>query len=121
MVVDAPDRPFAVGGLKQVIFGIEAGQYYAVEATGQIRRCEAPWQIVLVRVTFTKKGQATHPAGWLVAGPFLTPSRTSPGSWRFRFADVLQADEGADGAIISLDVKWPQGAEVLWQSVTLRP
>ncbi|GIX02222.1 MAG: hypothetical protein KatS3mg112_1159 [Thermogutta sp.] len=121
VVVDAPDRPFAVGGLKQVIFGIEAGQYYAVEATGQIRRGEAPWQMILVRVTFTRKGQPTDPAGWLVAGPYLTPMKTTPGSWRFRFADVLRADEGADGAIISVDVKWPQGAEVLWQSVTLRP
>jgi predicted amidohydrolase len=37
-----------------------------------------------------------------------------------RFADVLVAPHEADGARLSLEVKWPQGGWVLWQRAGLR-
>jgi len=119
-LIEAPDHPFAVGGLRQNVAGIESGRSYLVEAVGEIHHAEHPWQMVLVRVMFTRQGRAVHPAGWLIAGPELTP-RGESRTWGFRFADVVVADEGADGAEITLAVKWPQGASVVWQRVSMRP
>lgn len=122
VLAEAPERPFAVGGLVQTLSEIEAGRYYTVEVTGQIHGATSPWQMVQVCLRFTQKGRPTHPAGWLIAGPFLSPLGGSPPDrWKFRFFDTVPADEGADGAELSLDVKWPQGAKVLWQSATVRP
>jgi len=38
-----------------------------------------------------------------------------------RFDDVLVAPDNADGARLSLEVKWPQGGSVLWKEVSMRP
>ncbi|MGQ9564260.1 MAG: carbon-nitrogen hydrolase family protein [Thermogutta sp.] len=121
VMIEAPNRPFAVGGLQQAVSGIQGAQSYAVEVTGRIQGAELPWQMVLVRVTFTRQGRALHPAGWLIAGPELSPQGESGKDWHFRFSDTVVADEGADGAEITLAVKWPQGAKVVWQNVALRP
>jgi predicted amidohydrolase len=121
VLIEAPDRPFAVGGLQQTIGGIQASQSYAVEVTGQISNADHPWQMLLVCVTFTRQGRAIHPAGWLIAGPELHRQDESAKDWTFRFSDTVVADDGADGAELTLAVKWPQGAKVVWQSVTIRP
>ncbi|HOP78815.1 MAG TPA: carbon-nitrogen hydrolase family protein [Thermogutta sp.] len=121
VVIEAPDRPFAVGGLRQKVTGIQAGKSYAVEVTGQIHNAAHPYQMILVRVTFTRGQQATHPAGWLIGGPDLTALHGSGKNWSFRFSDIVTADEEADGAEITLAVKWPQGAKVIWQRVVMRP
>lgn len=119
VIVDAPGKPFAVGGLRQTVRGIESGKSYAVEVTGEIYDAEHPWQMIEVRVTFTRQGRAVHPAGWLIGGPDLKPQGDSGKNWTFRFSDTVTADEGADEAEVTLSVKWPHGARVVWRNVSL--
>lgn len=122
VLMEAPGQAYAVGGLRQFVHGVEGGKSYAVEASGKILHAEHPWQMVLVRITFTKQGRAIHPAGWLIAGPELTPlGDPAAKNWTFRFSDTVTADEGADGAELSLAVKWPQGAQIIWLTALVRP
>jgi predicted amidohydrolase len=74
----------------------------------------SPFHSVAVRVEWTKGGKRLHPAGMLVRGPVFAGGVA-------RFDDVLVAPKDADGARLSLEVKWPGAGSVLWQQASVRP
>ena len=112
--VRAPRRPFAVGGVQQTLTGVAGGQAYAFEAECELRRIDFPYQAVTVRVDWLAGGQLTHPAGMSVRGPFMEGTRAL-------FRDVLIAPDNADGARVTLEVRWPQGGSALWKRVSVQP
>jgi len=112
--IEAPGKPYAVGGVWQEVRNIQGGQAYALEAACQLQNIPFPYSSVLVRVHWTQAGTPLHPAGMLVRGP-----RVVGGIGEFK--DVLVAPEEAEGAQIFLEVKWPRGGSVLWKRVSLRP
>ncbi|HUU16861.1 MAG TPA: carbon-nitrogen hydrolase family protein [Sedimentisphaerales bacterium] len=112
LLVEAED-PYAVGGIIQEIKDIKPGQAYAVKAVCQLRDVPTPYPSVLVRISWTQKGKPLHPAGMLVRGQVLTGGIAS-------FEDVLVAPEAADGAQLSLEVKWPGGGSVIWKQASLQ-
>lgn len=114
LLADAPGRPFAVGVVAQELRGIKGGQAYAVEAACELRGIPSPLRSVLVRLMWTAKGSPVHPAGVYVRGPVA-----EGGDARFR--DAFVAPREADGATLSLEVKWPQGGSVLWKRASVRP
>ena len=111
LLIEAPGRPFAVGGVTQEVRGIRGGQAYAIEAACELRNIPSPRQSVLVRLTWMAKKEAIHPAGELVRGPLADG----------KFQDVFVAPKEADGARLSPEVRWPQGGSVLWKRVSVRP
>ncbi len=113
LLVGAEGDPYAVGGVTQEIKGIQSGTAYRISAVCELREIDAPFCSVIVRLTWLKAGRPVHPAGLLVRGPGLE-GRTA---W---FNDVLVAPEGADGALLSLEVKWPGRGSVLWKRVSMR-
>ncbi len=131
--VDAPGRPFAVGVVAQELRGVRGGQAYAVEAACELRQIPSPLRSVLVRVLWTAKGAPVHPAGACVRGPVVAAAQpaggtgVSPVAHRLEacataaFRDVFVAPKEADGATLSLEVKWPQGGSVLWKRASVRP
>ncbi len=114
LLIEAPGKPFAVGGMRQELQGIKGGQAYAIEATCQLRDIDFPYQSVLVRVNWTRDGKLLHPAGMLVRGPIVADEIA-------RFEDVLVAPDEANGAQLSSEIKWPRGGSVLWKRVSIRP
>jgi predicted amidohydrolase len=113
LLVEGPGRPYAVGGVQQRVEGIEGEHAYAIEADCELRHIPFPYQAVTVRVGWLRGEEAVHPAGMLVSGPSVKGNDA-------RFRDVLVAPEGADGANLRLEVRWPQGGTVLWKRVSLR-
>jgi predicted amidohydrolase len=113
LLVEAPGRPFAVGGVEQRVEGIAGEAAYAVEALCELRDVPFPYQAAVVRVEWTRDEKAVHPAGMLVRGPSVEGRRA-------KFRDVLVAPADADGAMIRLEVRWPQGGSVLWKRIGLR-
>lgn len=113
LLVDAPDRPYAVGGVGQDLEGIAAGEAYAIDVTCKARRITSPFRSLCVRLTWTRDGKQLHPAGTLVRGPIAAGETLT-------FRDVLVAPEGADGARLALEVKWPQGGSVCWTRASVR-
>ena len=113
LLVEAAD-PFAVGGVIQQIKDIKPGQAYTVKAVCRLRNIPTPYQSILVRINWTRKGKLLHPAGMLVRERVLAGGIVS-------FEDVLVAPETADGARLSLEVKWPQGGSVIWKEVSVQP
>ncbi len=105
-------KPYAVGGVTQEIKNIQGGRAYACNAECRIRQFHTPYQSVLMRVTWLKDKRKLHPAGMLV-------SKGSRGHHPadYRLHDVLVAPEEANGALISLEVKWTQGGTVTWNQV----
>ena len=57
----------------------------------------------MVRLAWLHGGKPLHPAGMLVRGPVVADGKLA-------FQDVLVAPKDADGARLTLEVKWPQGA-----------
>ncbi|HPD15264.1 MAG TPA: carbon-nitrogen hydrolase family protein [Planctomycetota bacterium] len=112
--VESAGQPFAVGGVTQDLRGIRGGQAYAIEVRCELRDIPSPLRSALVRVLWTAKGEAVHPAGEYVRGPAGEGGKK-------RFSDVLVAPKEADGARLSLEVKWPQGGSVLWKRASVRP
>ncbi|MFP4056478.1 MAG: carbon-nitrogen hydrolase family protein [Candidatus Brocadiia bacterium] len=104
----------AVGGASQDVGGIQGGGAYAVEAVCRVRDIPSPFRSAPVRLTWTRGGEAVHPAGFYVRGPVLSGDEG-------RFREVLVAPAEADGARLSLEAKWPQGGSLLWRRVSLRP
>ena len=102
LAVDAPERPFGVGIVWQDVQGIEGQKSYAVDVLAKAEKIPSPYRSILVRLTWTHGGQPLHPAGLMVRGP-------SAAGAGLRFPDVLVAPKEADGARLSLEVKWPQG------------
>ena len=114
VVVDGAGNPYAIGGLVQEIRNVRGGQAYAIKAACQVRNISAPYHSVAVRIEWTCKGKRIHPAGMFVRGPTLAGEMA-------RFDDVLVAPKDADGARLSLEVKWPGEGLVLWQQASVRP
>jgi len=114
LLVDAPDRPYAVGGVVQGLQGVRGGQAYAIDVLSRVRGIPSCAQSVIVRVTWTRKGRPVHPAGMLVRGPAIDRGEA-------KFHDVLVAPKDADAGRLSLEVKWPQGGSVLWRRASVRP
>lgn len=113
LLVEAPGRPYAVGGVTQDLT-IEGGHAYAVEAFCRGERLPSPYRSVTIRLSWTKGGKLLQPHGWLVRGPAVDGNV-------LRFHDVLVAPKEADGATLALEVKWPQGGAVCWKQVSVRP
>lgn len=113
LLIEAPGKPYAVGGVWQELRDIRGGEAYAVEALCEVRDLPSPYRSVMVRVSWIRGGKPLHPAGMLVRGPFIS-------SREAKFRDVLVAPEETDGARLSLEVKWPQGGSVLWRRVSVR-
>jgi len=114
LLIEAPTHPYSVGGVVAKIKNIGGGQAYAIEATCRLQNIRAPYRSVLVRIGWTDEEKLLHPAGMLVRGPILKDGLA-------RFKDVLTAPKAADGAQLSLEVKWPQGGSVLWKRASVRP
>lgn len=114
LFIEAPGKPFAVGGMWQELQNIQGGQAYAIEAVCQLQEIHFPYQSVLIRVNWTRDGELIHPAGMLVRGPAVTDGIA-------KFEDILVAPDEADGARLSLELKWPRGGSVLWKRVSMRP
>ncbi len=114
LLIEAPTSPYGVGGVVTKIRDIEGGQAYAIKATCRLQNVPAPYRSVLVRISWTDGKKLLHPAGMLIRGPILDGDLAC-------FKDVLTAPKGADGAQLSLEVKWPQGGSVLWKQVSVRP
>jgi predicted amidohydrolase len=113
ILIDGAGNPYAIGGLVQDIKGIAGGTAYAVQAVCQVRDISSPYHSLAVRVEWTGDGKLLHPAGMLVRGPVLADALV-------RFDDVLVAPEDADGARLSLEVKWPGPGSVLWRQASMR-
>jgi len=113
ILVDGEGNPFAIGGLVQQINSIEGGAAYAVEVVCQVRDLSSPYHSLAVRVEWTVDGRLLHPAGMLVRGPVVDDEL-------LRFDDVLVAPEKADGARLSLELKWPGPGAVLWRQASMR-
>jgi len=114
LLVEAPGNPFAIGRVAQKISRIAGGRAYAVTAACTPQNLADLRSSALVRVVWTKGGEALHPAGVLVRGP-----RAAAGLARFE--DVLLAPPGADGAELSLELKWPRGGSIVWHEAGMRP
>ena len=112
--VEAPGRPFAVGGVSQELRGVQGGHAYAVEAMCELRQVPSPLRSALVRLIWTAKESPVHPAGLYIRGPIVEGAEA-------KFREVLVAPKEADGATLSLEVKWPQGGSVLWKRASVRP
>ena len=89
--IDAPNDPYAVGGVFQDIKDIKGGQAYAVKAVCQLRDIPAPYYSLAVRIRWTSKGRSVHPAGMLVRGPIIEGGLA-------KFDDVLIAPHGRTAA-----------------------
>ncbi|MBC8373287.1 MAG: carbon-nitrogen hydrolase family protein [Planctomycetes bacterium] len=116
LLVDGAGNSYAVGGVVQKISGAVGGRAYAIDVLCELRGLRSPRRSAMVRVRWTRGGRRLHPAGMLVRGP-LGSDKGKPNQFR----DVLVAPSGADGAVISLELKWPGGGSVLWRRVSVRP
>lgn len=114
LLIESEHDPFAVGGATQEIKGVRSGQGYAVRAVCELRNIASPFRSVIVRLGWLKAGKPLDPSGMLVRGPRLDGGKVV-------FSDVLVAPGDADGARLSLEVKWPGDGEVLWRQASLRP
>ena len=112
ILVDGAANPYASGGLVQQVNSIEGGMAYAVEVVCQVLNLSSPYHSLAVRVQWTDAGKPLHPAGMLVRGPVIDDEL-------LRFDDVLVAPEEADGARLSLEVKWPGKGSVLWRQASI--
>lgn len=114
VLVDGGGNPYAIGGLVQEVRGIRGGQAYAIRAACQVKGISSPFHSLAVRMEWTRNGKLTHPAGMLVRGPVVADGVA-------RFEDVLIAPGDADGARLTLEVKWPGEGSVLWRQASMRP
>ncbi len=112
LLVEAPGRPYAVGGAEQLIEGIEGGRAYHVGALADLREIAFPSQAVTIRLQWLSGDAPCHPAGMLARGPVMDGSAA-------RFDDVLIAPDSADRVRLTLEVRWPRGGSVLWRRVSL--
>lgn len=117
VLVEAPGRPWAVGGLRQQFGSVQGGKAYAIEVACWAERIASPLRSILVRLVWLARGKAVHPAGMYVRGPVADERDPS----QLLFRDVLVAPAEADGARLSLEVKWPGGGSVLWQRASVHP
>ena len=113
VLMEASNRPFAVGGLSQTIQDVKPGQAYAIKASCQFQNIPSPYPSLMVRVNWIHNGRLIHPAGNFIRGPIINGNIAE-------FDDVLIAPDSADSAQISLEFKWPQGGSVIWNNVSIK-
>jgi predicted amidohydrolase len=113
LLIKAEQDPYAVGGVLQEIRGIEPGRAYAIKAVCRLRDIPDPYYSILVRLIWCSNGKPVHPAGMLVRGPEIEGNIAN-------FDDVLVAPEGADGAQLSLEIKWPGDGSIIWKKVSIQ-
>jgi predicted amidohydrolase len=113
LVIDAPQRPYAVGGVRQRVAGVEPGRAYAIEADCQTDNLDAPYRSLLIRVTWLSGNQLIHPAGMLVRGPTVAGGKLV-------FRDTLVAPENADGAEVSIEARWLGGGSVCFNRASMQ-
>ena len=99
-LIKSEHDPFGVGGVMQEIKGIRGGQAYAIRAVCEVRNVSSPFRSVIVRLSWLKAGKPLDPSGMLGRGPRLEGGKAM-------FSDVLVAPKDADGAQLTLEVKWP--------------
>jgi hypothetical protein len=114
LLVKSEHDPFGVGGVTQQIKGVRGGQAYAIRAVCEVRNVASPFRSAIVRLGWLKGGKLLDPSGMLVRGPRVDGGRAT-------FSDVFVAPKDADGAQVSLEVKWPGEGEVVWKQMSLRP
>lgn len=120
VIWEAPDRPFAVGGILQRVGEIRGGKSYLFELHGTAWNLSEPLQTaVLARVTFLRQGNPTHPAGMLSRECQVSRGEADH-SLAFTLHDVIPAPDDADSAEISLEVKWLRGGRVRLENVVFR-
>ena len=129
--MEAPGRPFSVGGVFHEVDGIQGGVAYAVSADLTAERLPWPHQTLTVRITWLRERRPLHPAGMLVRGPRPVEAAmpvgdagseaSADGAARFEFRDVLVAPAEADSARVALEVKWPREGTVTWHRVAMEP
>jgi predicted amidohydrolase len=113
LLVKSDRDPFGVGGATQDVKGVRGGQAYAIQAVCELQSILSPFRSVMVRVGWLKGGKPVDPSGMLVRGPSVDADKAV-------FSDILVAPKEADGARLSLEVKWPGHGEVLWKQMSLR-
>ena len=114
LVIDAPQRPYAVGGVEQTIENIKPGQTYAIDARCSAQDVPAPYRALSVRLEWLKGGKPLHPAGVLVRGPL-------PDGKKWKFRDAYLAPAEADAVRLTIEMKWPQGGSATWHSASVTP
>lgn len=116
LLVEAAEEAYGVGIVYQDLEGIQPGAAYAVEAECKTEQLAGPYRALLVRWNWLRAGKLLESsgAGMLVRGPVATEGK-------HRFHDVLVAPEGATGARLSLEVRWPRGGRVVWERASVRP
>ena len=114
LLVESEKDPFGVGGVTQEVKGVRGGHAYGIRAVCELRSIASPFRSVIVRVGWLKEGKPLDPSGMLMRGPRVEGNKAA-------FSDVLMAPKDADGARLSLEVKWPGEGAVLWKQVSLRP
>ena len=118
ILVEAPNEAYAVGGAEQFLGGVKGGQAYAVEAVAEARGIATPERSLLVRLTWLRGKEPVTPAGMLAKQMGGTGGLPTS---EIAFKDIFVAPPDADGARLSLEVKWPEGGSVLWQRASVRP
>lgn len=111
--VGSPDRPFAVGGLQQIVDGIQGGRAYAVTTDCWITNVAEPVASVMVRVEWMNDVGPLHPAGILVDGPQFQGEAA-------RFFAVLVAPSDATRLRLSLETRWLREGTVVWRAASIR-
>ncbi|GAB6185085.1 carbon-nitrogen hydrolase family protein [Thermopirellula anaerolimosa] len=120
VIWESPDRPFAVGAISQRIDGIQGGRSYLLQLSGTAWNLKEPVQrTVLARVTFLRQGKPTHPAGMLARECQVSQGGADT-TVSFTLRDVFAAPEDADGAEISLEIKWLRGGRVRLENVVFQ-
>ena len=102
-----------MSGVYQEIKNVEGGKAYAIKAVCHLQDISAPHRSVMVRLNWTNNGKYLHPAGMLIRGPVISDDIAV-------FEDILVAPDDANGARLSLEVKWPEGGSVLWKNTSIR-
>jgi predicted amidohydrolase len=126
LLMDSPQEPFAVGGVRQDLKGVQGGKAYGVEAVGSAKDVKYPYRSLMIRLTWTRGGNPLHPAGIYVRGPQREGAQSqqtgpAPFSGRLKFQEVLVAPKEADGAKLALEAKWLGQGSVCWERVSVRP
>lgn len=114
LLVESGKEPYSVGGVTQTVQGIHGNNAYRFQAEAELKNITWPLRSVMVRINWLRSGHAMTPHGWLVRGPVMSGHTA-------KFDDVLVAPDGADGVLVQLEVKWPQGGSVLWKRVQMSP
>lgn len=112
--LEAPSRHYAVGGVRQTVTRLVAGQAYRLSAEAELDGPVFEYHTLTLRIWWLQGTKPLHPAGMLARGPYLDGRRVT-------FDDVLVAPPDCDAAWVEIEVKWPRGMSVVFRQVSLQP